>query len=135
MPRTGHVAWEPAPKIGAISVAAVPHWLAVEHKQLVQLRDVASVPLESRDETRKDTTMTVRPEDVGNGALLRNEMREKPSQPETMDGKRYWVALGSRRRKARSFSRWCTARGKQVVDHKNIHQGHGRISGEMRCLP
>jgi len=60
------VQWRPAPAPGAVSIAAIPHWLAAKHKQLA---------CESRHEPRKDANMDDRIEDAGNGVLFRNEKR------------------------------------------------------------
>src|SRR5690348_13166218 len=59
-------------------------------------------------DARKDTHMVDTPEDAGNGALFRNERREKPSQPEyrgeaIVDGKRYWVAAWIKEKDGRRF--------------------------------
>jgi hypothetical protein len=97
LPRTGHVAWNPAPQVGAVCTAALPFWLAEKHaRQLFPLRDVASECV--RHDTRKDTNMAdSRPEDAGTGALFKNDKKEKPSHPDyrgdaTIKGRKFWVS-------------------------------------------
>ena len=112
LPRNGHVTWDPAPKAGETNAATIPHWLAAKRKQLVRLREVASVASdEFRHANAKEadmSTMTNKPEDAGTGVLFRNEKREKPSQPEfkgecIIRGKRYWVAAWVKEKDGKKF--------------------------------
>jgi hypothetical protein len=77
LPRAGHVTWSPAPKVGETSVATNPHWLAQKHKQLWQLREVASVASESSEHanTRKENAMA-NGKDMA-GALFKNTQARK----------------------------------------------------------
>jgi hypothetical protein len=70
-----------------------------------RLRQLRRVPDTKREGIEH---MADRPEDVGNGVLLRNDRREKPSHPEfkgeaTIEGKKYWVAAWVKEKDGKKF--------------------------------
>lgn len=92
LPRVGHVTWSPAPEVGAVSVVTIPHWLAVKHRQLLRLRDVAS---ERFDRNTNERTATMADRDMS-GSLSKNTRKEKPSHADyngsiVIEGRKFWL--------------------------------------------
>jgi hypothetical protein len=98
LPRNG-VTWQPAPAVGAVSMVAIPHWLAAKHQQLIQLRnDVASPPCVGQHaNTRKENQMANSRDN--SGALFRVADDEKKTDkwPDykgdiLLEGVKWWVS-------------------------------------------
>jgi hypothetical protein len=97
LPRFGHVHWDREPEAGRTTHAVVPAWLAAKHRQLVGDAEFERVKDEQRPIATEITTMANRAEDAGNGALFKNDRKEKPTHPDyrgdiTIGGKKFWAS-------------------------------------------
>jgi hypothetical protein len=100
LPSTTHVEWRSTPRMGERTTVTIPLWLASRHRQLV-----GDVEYERAKATKENAVMGDRPKDAGNGAIFRNDHRQKNSYPHyrgevTIRGEKFkvsgWIKQGAR---------------------------------------
>jgi hypothetical protein len=101
LPRAGHVQWDREPEPGQKTHAVVPGWLAAKHRQLAGDVEYECAREGIRKSRNPDEQIAkghqMSQEDVGNGALFKNDKKEKPTHPDyrgdvTIHGRKFWAS-------------------------------------------